>query len=332
MKTSTPIPPVVSQETWSTLYKIGQNCLSLNPWATCNGSLFAFQDPISKQTIYCRIEKKGSFSKILLCKGIETLTAHLLEANKQISRESLALQDDSISIEFTSKKRLKKEDIAILTQIGFTEENNKFPFFRSIKPRSPAWFLSEAEAQICILALHSLAHHMSKDSLVTFPEISFYSPQNIDTLPHSWQTSTERLELPVKNSSPPLLPDTARIEKLKGMKLCRDSAWEVSVFLGSSIVFSNKRPHYDMVCLIAHQESSHILENLNLPLEVSPAVFLSEQILTAIEKHKRLPGEILFDNEDLYLAVKPLAKALGLRASLCKSLATIHPVRRQLQE
>ena len=82
--------------------------------------------------------------------------------------------------------------------------------------------------------------------------------------------------------------------------------------------------------MLVHQESLLVLQVKAVELHNSPASALCEELLASIEKHKRLPAEIFFNNEELYQSAKPLAKALGIQVTLSDFLPASAPAQDSL--
>jgi hypothetical protein len=266
--------PVIDKEIWACLHNLVEQCVDAGVW-NCKKGEFAFADPVSQKTLYCKIDSK--LKRISFHKKEEYIGSDLF--------------DDFLAVELSSQP----------------------PVFFGKKPRSPTASILPEEANLCLLALDCLACHLQKKKVCDFSSSAFYTKSA-----QGWIKQELARD---KTDSPHF--DLMRIEKLKGIKLCRDSAWEIAIY-------SPKKTEFVIFMIIAHQDSCHILQKKQIPSDVDLASFLSDHILHTIEKHKRLPGEILFDDAAFYHILKPLAKALGVQINQCKALPVIASVKKDL--
>ena len=342
--TKKPKPPVISQEVLEELYLQAMSYYNLSPWSVLSETeLFAVFDPLTKQVNYCCVLGEiGEFFGITLYRGRSALEMHqkVLDGENEIADLEIFDMYDALVVEFSKKKNLEKNDLAPLKFLDpslFTQ--GFYPIFRSYLPGFQGWFLSEKEAFSLILAFKCAIHHILRCQNDSFslrtkePDLmALYTPIQGDDGKSSWEITIHNPgPLPTKEIALASF-DFLRLENLKGMKLCHDSAWEAAIFMTPSIILDHVRPYYAKICMIAHQESLLVLQMQILDLNTCFSTALAELILSSIEKNKRLPSEILVDSQDLYNALKPLTKSLGIQIAMHQDLKAITMAQEYLLE
>lgn len=336
-----PKAPDVSKKVWNTLYDRAYAYNTLAPWTTLTEDhIFAIQDP-SGSIGYCSVfGSEGEFFGLTMYRGREGLEMHLKLKNGVLDPNDLEILTlyDALVVEFSSKKELDQEDLSVLKTLdpAFSKKK-KHPSFRSYSPGFQGWYFTEKEAEFFTLALICAEKHVKQckeDS--SFTEIHssgdclLYTPTLKTDSEITWQTK-EHTPGPLPKKELRQIPlNLEKIENLKGTKLYHDGAWEASIFSTPSVICDKTRPYFAKVSMLVHQESLLVLQVKAVELHSCPASALCEELLTSIEKHKRLPAEIFFNNEELYHSAKPLAKALGIQVTLSDFLPASAPAQESL--
>ncbi len=327
--------PKVSLDVWRPLYEAALEYRDLMPWRFLyDDQLFAVKDPLTGQTGYCCV--LGTLGEVIaLCvyRGSEGLDFY-----QRIHSGTLGPGDDetiagqnAILAEFADRRELEKEDLAILKSLNLAIRGRKqYPRFRSYLPGYSQWFLNETEVRFLTLALMAACHfagdYLKNKTILqsdTIDHYLTYMPQQDLDGTHSWIREWSRPE-PVPDPAIARLPyNEIRLQKLKHMNLKRDTAWEADGLLMPGILQDQDRPYFARILAVAHHDSGVMLSFNLTPYAADPYPPLTEAIVSAIERHKRLPSEIKLANKHAYEAVQPVAESLGLKITLSKNLNAI---------
>lgn len=341
MKNKTPKPPIVSSDLWQELYKQAFLYESLKPWESLNeDQIFAFADPVSKQIGYCCVLGKcEEFLGLSVYRGREGLEMYFQLKKRELDPKGIDIlhTHDALVVEFTQdKKTLDKEDLLVMKSIKLPSKTSKtFPSFRSYMPGFKGWFLTEEEVKFFTLALSAAVHHLSKgnasesEGILDKMTCPLYLLSQMDT-EISWQMTEHTLSPLPKKIQTPISLDPRKLDTLKDTKLCHDSAWEASIINTPNVLCDHSRPYLAKICMLVHQETLLILHIKPAPLGCIPEEFLCEELLFAIKKHKRIPGEIFFNDARLQETLKPLMKALGIQGTLVDILPATLPAQESL--
>ena len=340
-KTETPKAPTVSQEVWNALCERAYAYNASAPWTTlAEDHIFAIQD--SSGTLgYCSVfGEDGEFFGLTIYRGREGLEMHLKLKSGILDPNDLEILTlyDAIVVEFYAKKDLDKEDLSVLKTLDPSfSKKRRHPSFRSYSPGFQGWYLTEKEAEFFTLAFMCAEEHLKQckkspllNQISSSGDCLLYTPLFKNGSELTWKVQ-EHSPGPLPKKEVSLVPlNSEKIESLKGIKLYHDGAWEASIFSTPSVICDQIRPYFAKVSMLVHQESLLVLQVKAVELHSSPASVLCEELLASIEKHKRLPAEIFFNNEELYLSAKPLAKALGIQVTLSDFLAASAPAQESL--
>lgn len=340
MKNKMPKPPVVSSHLWQELYEQAFLYEALQPWKTLNeDQIFAFVDPISRQVGYCCVLGRcEEFLGLSVYRGREGVEMYFQLKRRELDPKGIDIlhKHNALVVEFTDKKTLDKEDLTVAKSLKLpTKKSKLFPCFRSYLPGFKGWFLTEEEVKFFTFALKCAIHHLSKDvgSYTNFTIEKMTSPLYLPELKDneiSWDMTQHTLSALPKKALPFFSFDSRKIEVLKDTKLCHDTAWEASIINTPNVLCDHSRPYLAKICMVVHQDTLLILHVKPAPLQCNLAAFLCEELLLAIKKHKRIPGEILFNDEELQTALKPLMKALGIQGTLVDILPATIPAQESL--
>ncbi|MBS0628286.1 MAG: hypothetical protein JSS09_08755 [Verrucomicrobia bacterium] len=341
MKNKTPKPPIVSSDLWQELYKQAFLYESLKPWKILDeDQIFAFADPLSKQIGYCCILGKcEEFLGLSVYRGREGLEMYFQLKKREIDPKGIDIlhKHDALVVEFTEdKKTLDKEDLLVMKSLKLPSKKSKtFPSFRSYMPGFKGWFLTEDEVKFFTLALRAAIYHLSNanpsdsERILDKMTCPLYLPHQVGTL-ISWQITEHALSPLPKKVIAPISLDSRKIDILKDTKLCHDTAWEASIINTANVLCDHARPYLAKICMLVHQETLLILHIKPAPLGSTPENFLCEELLFAIKKHKRIPGEIFFNDPHLQETLKPLMRALGIQGTLVDILPATLPAQESL--
>ncbi len=327
--------PKVSLDVWRPLYEAALEYRDLMPWRFLyDDQLFAVKDPLTGQTGYCCV--LGTLGEVIaLCvyRGSEGLEFYQRIQSGMIGPgdDEIITGQNAILAEFADRRELEKEDLSILKSLNLVIRGRKqYPRFRSYLPGYSQWFLNETEVRFLTLALTAACHfagdYLKNQTILqsdTIDHYLTYMPQRGEDGSLFWLKEWLRPE-PVPDPATARLPyNEIRLQKLKQMSLKPDTAWEADGLLMPGILHDQDRPYFARILAVAHHDSGFMLSFNLTPYAADPYPPLTEAIVSAIEKHKRLPSEIKLANKHACEAVQPVAESLGLKITLSKNLKAI---------
>lgn len=332
-------PPVVSLDLWKKLYEQAYKYESLTPWTKLQeNQIFAFIDPITKEESYCCVlGSGGEFLGLAIYRGKEGIEGFLQLKLKEVDPNSLDAfhVQNALVVEFSnSKKGVEKEDLSIMRSLNLPLKGS-FPRFRNHLPGFQGWFLTEEDVISFTFGFECAIYHINHNLDVfqhlniDLMQCALYTLEDAGESP-VWQVKECTLKRLPKKEAKPVCVDPRKLEILKGIKLCHDTAWEVSLTNTTSSIWDYSRPYFARVAMIVHQESFYVLHGEVVPIDANIEEFFCDQILLTIQKHKRLPGELLFNDQGLYESLKPFMKALGIQGTLVKVLTATIPAQEGL--
>lgn len=319
----------VTETIWKRLYETAIDCQ--NKSFPKNG-LFAFLDPDTGCISYCSIPfgNKGPIG-LFVYRSREALDIFFRLQKKEIEPgdPELLHRHDALVVEFhRPKSLLEQQDLTMIKMAKIV--GKKLPCFRSYRPGFKDWLPEEQEAQVLLRALE-LSLRFSKD----FPLFPLSEGECILYISDK-QDANKAIVHTVppfhKRKPAPYIVDPQPIEKLKDIKLCRDGAWEISIINTTNVMSDHERPYFAKILLILHHDTALVLQAIQIPVRVSPPSFIAQELLSAIKKHKRLPGEFLFSDPDLAETLTPFGQKLGIRISFLPLLPATESRKKHLLE
>lgn len=340
--------PKVTVDAWKELYQAAVNFQSLQPWDLLEDSeIFGVKDPLTGEIGYCCVlGAAGQVFALCMYRGSEGLAFHQRMQAGEFDPEvddAWAMQN-ALMVEFTDRKDLEKEDLAVIKSVGFkpqkTNHSPSYPCFRNHTPGFAPWFISEAEAKwltFALLCATDLVETVKEDDDLLEREkpghVLTYFVRDTGGKKLSW---TRKWQMPEPYSEPvpvevPL--NELSLRKIKSLRLKQDSAWEADAFfLAGGVVLDKDRPYFSRLAMVAHKQSGFIFNMEMLPSEQPPYITLRDVFLGALEKHAALPVELHVRDEMIWEALKPLTDALGIRLRLKRFLPMIFEAKESLNQ
>lgn len=331
--------PKVSLDIWRELYEAAHKFQSLAPWDLLeDNEIFGVKDPVTGEIGYCCVlGAAGQVFALCMYRGSEGLAFHQRMQTGDLNPEiddSWAMQNALIA-EFTERRDLEKEDLAVIKSLGFKPQKNDhsppYPRFRNHAPGFAPWFLTEEEGRWLAFALRcatDVVEAIEEDDDLLEPEkpghILTYVPRDTGGEALSWTRKWQMPE-PYSEPAPPEAPlNELALRRIQGLQLKHDSAWEADAFfLAGGVILDKDRPYYSRLAMVVQKQSGFIYNMEMLPPGEPPYLAMRDALLGALEKHGVLPSELHVRDELLWEALKPLTDKFAIKLRLKRILPAI---------
>jgi len=337
-----PKVPVVPAVVWKDLYAAAGRFYELKPWEYFNDTtLIGVRNPEDGQTGYgCILGALGQVLALCLYRGAEGLDFHLRaqKGKMDFERGELLAIQNCLMAEFTSKKELQKEDLAVIKELGLSfRGGHAWPAFSSYLPGHAPWFLAEAEARFLTLALdcacdavsQTLAGRLHLDSQPG--KCLIYTPKpGADGGRPAMETCWEALPKYIPAPPAAYMPDAAAIAKIVAARFPDNGPWEADVFDSGLVIGDKDRPYIPKMIMVAHQASGFMFHASVVEGDQGEMQALGDAIVGAMREHSFATAIIYVKNEETVAALAPLGKALGLVFERKKRLQSIISARKAL--
>jgi len=314
--------PDVSLEVWKELYAAASKFAALKPWDYFDDStIFGIHDPSAEKMNYaCILGALGELPALCVYRGAEGFNVHQRMQKGDFHRkpeESMNTQN-CLMAEFADRGELQKLDLDVIHNLGLRFRGPKaWPLFRSYLPGYYPWHLTQEEAVFLAFALRCACDAVAKVLHEKFNleaqsgKVFCYFPKSGD--PQGFETRWEPQPIYRPQPPAPLSFDAGKASAIAAGNLKPDGIWEADVALLPAPIMDRERPYLPRFVLVADQASCFLIHSEMSPPETPPHQVLSEGLLKAIEKSKRLPVEIQLRDEAMVTLLAPVGKALGIR-------------------
>jgi hypothetical protein len=332
-----------SSEDWGALYEEAIKFKELTPWNWMwDSDLFGIQDPVTGEIGYCCVlGKGGEVFGLAVYLGSEGLEGYL-----RVSEGEVDVEDDDILhlkkcllLSYDDRRYLEKSDLKVIKDLGLEfKGRNAWPLFRSYQPGYYPWYLNSEQAQyftLCLQQARDTALHFkenpnlfdSSDADNYFVRICEGSAGNMKWK-DAWLKPAPLKEMVVIVKT----VDGQRLENIKQRSSREKQVWGVDFFYAPVyIAEKGKRPYFPVALLVVDNYSRFIF-NAHITTHDKYRIEFYEQFLKAIEGSKVIPEEIWVRKKELFVYLKQLAQALGIKMRLVKKLQAVDEARRYMFE
>ncbi len=247
---------------------------------------------------------------------------------------------DALLVDFVPRKDLRKEDRAIIQQIGFQPLDHNprlFPKFQSHKSGYLPWFIDEAEGRLLLDDLRkavpfaellranpSLYESRQENELPFFP-VSVSEPLTMDQF--EWHTIA-----PVPPAAdPPVEPGAFDLPPLLALPQPPQSAWELTAFYAPMPIGEPPRPYFPKTALGVDAATGMILAFQLSGPDKTMAQTAAGSLIHSIQASGYRPAAIKMDSINLIRALQPLTDALGVELLRARALPMAGEARRSLE-
>jgi len=337
-----PRAPTIPLELWHELYQAAARFQLLAPWQWMDDThVFGINNEhgVRLATV---IGNMGEVFGLASYRGGAGASFLLRLRRGEFSPENpdARYYQDALLVDYVPRQRLRKEDRAIIQQLGFQPPVRKpklFPEFESHKPGYVPWFVDEAEARLLLddlrkavpfaeLLRTNLAIYDSRQEN-EFPFLSAAVSEPLTLAQLEWHTIS-----PVPPpADPPVDAHTLDLAPLLALPQPPQSAWELTAFYSPMPVGEPPRPYYPKIALGVDAGTGMILAFQLTGPDQTMVQTAAHGLIKAIQASGCRPAAIRMDSLNLIRALQPLADALGASLLQAKSLPMANEARRSLE-
>jgi hypothetical protein len=338
-----PQAPTVPLDLWRELYQAAASFQLLAPWQWMDDTHVLGVNNERGVRLVTVLGNIGEVFGLASYRGSAGANFLLRLRSGQFAPESpdAGFYQDALLVDFVPRKDLRKEERAIIQQIGFQPPVRKpqlFPEFQSHKPGYVPWFVDEAEARLLLddlrkavpfaeLLRANLATYDSRqENEFPFFPASVSEPLTLDQF--EWHTIS-----PVPLSADlPVDTNAFDLASLLGLPQPPHSTWELTAFYAPMPIGEPPRPYYPKMALGLDAATGMILAFQLATPEQTMAQAAARGLVQSIQASGSRPAAIKLDSINLIRALQPLANALGVELHQAKSLPMANEARRSLSK
>jgi hypothetical protein len=337
-----PPAPVVPLDLWRELYQAAASFQVLAPWQWMHDTHVLGINNEHGVRLVTVLGNMGEVFGLASYRGSAGANFLLRLRSGQFAPESpdARFYQDALLADFVPRKNLRKEERAIIQQIGFQPLARKpqlFPEFQSHRPGYVPWFVDEAEARFLLDDLRKV---------VPFAELLRSNPAIYDSRhenefpffpasvsgPLTWDQFEWHTILPVPPPADlPVDADAFDLAALRRVPQPPHSAWELTAFYASMAIGEPPRPYYPKMALGVDAATGMILGHQLASPEHTMAQAAASGLVQSIQASGSRPAAIKLDSINLIRALQPLANALGVELHQAKTLPMVNEARRSLE-
>ena len=259
-----------------------------------------------------------------------------LQRSVSISAGDFFAGQRSLSVEYVPRKELTRQDRELLDAAAYpTERGSFYPRFRSVRPGYQPWYATQGEGRILVGCLDAVAAFCQ---VLTRPDCpDFWERENVYPLVEHDESGYDLRPVEAPKATPatpaPVALDEARIRRILERQ---PGAWgpiEADHFHTAARVGGpHERPACAKFAIAADSGNGFAFPPVTGMPEKTTGELLADAILTAVETTGAIPKEIRVRSAEHKALAEGLAKALGSKVTVVKSLPALDAVKRSLLE
>jgi len=334
--------PAVPLELWRELYQASARFQAAAPWQWMVDSQVLGINNEHGVRLLCVLGNLGEVFGLASYRGTAGANSllRLLGGETEPESDEAGFGQDSLLVDFVPRKSLRKEDLAILGQIGFEPppvKPKRFPEFYSHRPGYVPWFVDEAEARCLLDDLHKALRFA--ELLRAAPDL--YASRRDFEFPFFPASVTEPLTLEqfdwhivvpaVQPGDPPVDPGAFDLPALLGLPQPAGEVWELTAFFSPMPIAEPPRPYWPKLGISVEANGGMILGfNLSGPAHTM-AQAAARGLVNAIQASGKRPATIKVNFADFARALEPLARELKAGLVKTASLPMANQARQALE-
>ena len=327
-------------EDWALLFQEALKYKEQKPWDYFSDSeLIAIEDPIAQITCYCSIfGAAGELFGVGAYLGRNGLAGFLDISEQRVDPSEILAAQDCLMLSFEDREFLSKEDLHLIKQLGlkFRGKSN-YPQVLRHEPGFEAMLIqSQVEVQLFTRVLTQLNAaiplvkniKLSPSSVIFEEEILYWFCEK-DIWKGEIRPLGERPERRLFTMNPMTVDDITLHRMKKYPK--STSRIEFDFFMSISPIREPKhRAYYPFLFLMVDHHSGMILGVEIAAGHEALSEALKKIILAHLNNTKSIPQALLVSNAQLFKALTPLSKLLGIAVQKVDYLEELTPVKENL--
>lgn len=326
-----------SIQEWQELYNAAIKFQKIECWDWMyDTDIFGVQNPVNREIGYCCVlGNLGKVFGLVVYLGIEGLGGYLKLQSGEVAPEDYdSLHTNKcITASFDNREYLQKQDLEVIKNLGLKfKGDNAWPLFRSYEPGYYPWYITSAEAKFLTLSLQQAMEiaqqFKSNPKILTSPTKDYYLTRMFDEKDTTWKSHWIKPVSIKKIQEEDTVIDYTRLDRIKQTSTCKNGIWEIDFFyLPGPIREKGNRPYYPYVFLWVDHHTGFVF-NFHITPHSTYKKDIPEQFLSAIEKNKVLPEEIMTKKEESFEMFKPLTDRLGIKLKRVGQLAALEEAKK----
>jgi hypothetical protein len=315
--------PSVSAEIWRELYAKAREFQELAPWEWMEDVHILGvnnQHGVRLISVLGAMEEVFGFASYRGSVGANYLLK-LISGEISPQGPQAGFGQRALLLDFVPRSQLRKEDKAILQQIGFKPlagKPQRYPEFYSHEPGYVPWFIDLNEAR---LLLDDLAKLMPFVKLLKEDPNGYDRHQNGEfaffpetfTEPLTWEQIDWRVVSAAPDAAdPPIELAQFDIASLSGLAQTRGSVWELSTEYTNAPIGEPPRPYWPKLGLLVDGGSGLVLGFKISGPDKTTAHTTAECLAEGLRVVQARPETVALSSTDLIQAVSPLLRSLNI--------------------
>lgn len=316
--------PQVPLEKWRSLYDAFMAFAQKEPWKVLSDNIpFAIYDPHTKEMGYaCVMGELGTVLALCVYRGARGFLTYRMMQSDAIEQEDLFGAQNCLMAELSETAIVEKEDYELIKKLGVDAKSGIYPIFRSYLPAYYPWFLEEKEADFLLLALKAAldfleVYRLDSEKVVAGlkkEQYLTYSPKISAATVHFEKEWREPDVAELLKKVPPISVDRAIASKIKQAQFSQEGVWEADCFVSpAGRVMDRDRPYCGRLVFIADVESHKLLHVLMIEPEKSPYQAVADELITAIQKHQKIPATVVVRDKILLESLSIFAETFEVQ-------------------
>jgi len=329
----------VSLETARRLCSSAKRFFSRQPWQLLEETQLVLVAGDSKEACACSVMGiLGQVFALVAYRGARGYDFfRKLASAASISAGEFLAEQSSVSVQFVPRRELTASDRTLLKAAGPDWARSPLvPQFRTARPGYHPWYPNQEEAEIlaeCLRAMNWLLENPPFNVADLWSEDGLYPQLSRAAGPDVEGYRIRLAEPPRAPVTMPALPalDTARIAGLVARRQKPKGALEIDQFLcAARIGARHERKSCIRVALVIDSETAHAYAPEAVSPETAPGELLASVLLSALEQGAPLPAALHVRDAETRRLLDPLARALGTKVQVKRSLPVLDFAKRNL--
>lgn len=321
------------------LCRLAGELAAYQPWTELAETNLVFvHDAVRNENDACSVMGMlGEVFAVMVYLGAEGLHFfQKLQRSESISAGDFYAGQRSVSVEYVPRKELTAQDGQLLDAAAYPViRGGLYPKFRSMRPGYQPWYVTQGEARILVGCLDAMAAFCQLLEKPDCPD--FWERENVYPLVEhdesGYKLNPVQAPKAVREAPAPVALDEARIGRILERQPGAGNAIEADHFYTAARVGGpHERPACVRVAMAVDSGNGFAFPPVMASPERATGEMLADAILMAVETAGTIPKEIRVRSAEYKALAGPLAKALGSKVTVAKSLPALDEVKESLLE
>lgn len=326
------------KDIWHDLFLKTKEFLKLKPWDMMfDGHIFAVEDPVTKEWIYCSVlGGGGEVFGLAVYIGDEGYTSLMGSLSDMPPNFDFIVSQRSLLLSFEDREDLEKDDYRLVKSYDIPFRGRKsWPSFTSYKPGFYPWLMDDEEARLMLLGIErtmevyqELTEGLEMPDLLLDEQILVKIPRkaNGNSGFDNQVIGLEKGENNVEKSEVPLNVSEFELKRIEKLKTTLAVTIEFSMEYMDMPVQNEpgERPVFPLLVLAVDRAQGTAVY-YNLLTDSSDFAVLQNEFLKLIETLKGIPENVMV-NQQTARVLSPLMEKVDVNVEVENDLPLIRQV------